>query len=102
MFGLLGALSSCSTAHFAVPLPVCVAVHPGGGAPVWRLSKFTVSATAGVTSTAVISTAGAIVIEFSVLYMIQRHSEVKGRSFAGFTLDLNRASMNIQNPFRNR
>jgi len=30
---LLGAESSFSTAHFAESLPVCVAVHPGGGAP---------------------------------------------------------------------
>src|SRR2546430_15295674 len=45
-FGLLGAESSFSTDHFAEPLPVCVAVHPGGAAPVLRLSKFTVSADA--------------------------------------------------------
>src|SRR5437762_11671630 len=45
-FGLLGAESSFSTAHFAVPLPVCVAVQPGGGAPVSMSSKLTVSATA--------------------------------------------------------
>src|SRR5947207_12735845 len=45
-FGWLGAESSFSTLHFAEPLPVCVAVHPGGAAPVLRLSKFTVSANA--------------------------------------------------------
>src|SRR5439155_10841200 len=45
-FGLLGAESSFSTAHFAVPLPVCVAVQPGGGAPAFISSKFTVSAAA--------------------------------------------------------
>jgi hypothetical protein len=43
-FGLLGAESSFSTDHFAEPLPVCVAVQPGGAAPVLKLSKFTVSA----------------------------------------------------------
>src|SRR5215831_6678514 len=45
-FGLLGAVSSFSTVHFSWPVPVLVAVHPGGGAPVLRLSKFTVSASA--------------------------------------------------------
>src|SRR6266576_5582604 len=45
-FGLLGAESSFSTAHFAVPLPVCVAVQPGGGAPVFASSKLIVSASA--------------------------------------------------------
>src|SRR5437667_10346952 len=43
-FGLLGAESSFSTDHFAEPLPVCVAVHPGGAAPALKLSKLTVSA----------------------------------------------------------
>ena len=43
-FGLLGAESSFSTDHFAEPLPVCVAVHPRGVAPVLKLSKVTVSA----------------------------------------------------------
>jgi len=41
---LLGAESSFSTDHFAEPLPVCAAVHPGGAAPGLKLSKFTVSA----------------------------------------------------------
>src|SRR5204863_9443743 len=45
-FGLLGAESSFSIAHFAVPLPVCDAVQPGGGAPAFISSKFTVSAAA--------------------------------------------------------
>src|SRR6266566_3091584 len=35
---------SFSTDHFAVPLPVCVAVQPGGGIPAFMSSKFTVSA----------------------------------------------------------
>src|SRR6266852_4106839 len=43
-FGLLGAESSFSMDHFAEPLPVCVAIHPGGAAPVLKLSKVTVSA----------------------------------------------------------
>ena len=45
-FGLLGAASSFSIAHLAVPLPVCVALQPGGGAPVFMSSKLTVSAMA--------------------------------------------------------
>src|SRR5438876_11775087 len=45
-FGLLGADSSFSIAHFAVPLPVCVAVQPDGGAPALASSKLIVSATA--------------------------------------------------------
>src|SRR5207253_10587276 len=45
-FGLLGAASSFSIAHLAVPLPVCVAIQPGGGAPVFMSSKLTVSAMA--------------------------------------------------------
>src|SRR5439155_26795595 len=45
-FGLLGAEASFSTDHFAVPLPVCVAVQPGGGTPAFMSSKFTVSSAA--------------------------------------------------------
>src|SRR6266480_2983912 len=45
-FGLLGAESSFSTDHFAEPLPVCVAVQLGGGAPVFASSKLIVSASA--------------------------------------------------------
>src|SRR5260370_12331187 len=45
-FGLLGAESSFSIAHLAVPLPVCVALQPGGGAPVFMSSKLTVWAMA--------------------------------------------------------
>src|SRR2546423_10318626 len=47
-FAWLGAESSFSTLHFAEPLPVWVAVHPGGASPILRLSKFTVSADATV------------------------------------------------------
>src|SRR5262249_55342803 len=54
-FGLLGAVSSLSTVHFAAPLPVWVAVQPGGGAPVSKLSKLTVSASATLLSTAAAS-----------------------------------------------
>src|SRR5258706_11164783 len=49
-FGLLGAESSFSTIHFAAPVTVFVAVQPGGGAPVVRLSKLIVSARAGPAS----------------------------------------------------
>src|SRR5213594_3572656 len=45
-FGLLGAVLSASIVHFASPLPVLVAVQPGGGAPTLRLSKLTESAAA--------------------------------------------------------
>src|SRR5713226_3804762 len=53
--GWLGAEGSFSTVHFAAPVPVFVAVQPGGGAPVVRLSKFTVSASATLASIAVAS-----------------------------------------------
>src|SRR5438128_9016213 len=45
-FGLLGAESSFSTDHFALPLPVCVAVQPAGAAPDFISSKLIVSAMA--------------------------------------------------------
>src|SRR5437773_1169165 len=45
-FGLLGALSSFSMVHFASPLPVLVAVQPGGAWPALASSKLTVSASA--------------------------------------------------------
>src|SRR5215510_7268239 len=45
-FGLLGAVSSFSTVHFAVPLPVLVAVQPGGSLPVSIESKLMTSALA--------------------------------------------------------
>src|SRR5436190_23009869 len=45
-FGLLGAVSSFSIVHFASPLPVFVAVQPGGAAPGLASSKLTVSAEA--------------------------------------------------------
>src|SRR5437588_6412901 len=45
-FGLLGAEASFSTDHFAVPLPVCVAVQPAGAAPDFISSKLIVSAMA--------------------------------------------------------
>src|SRR2546430_17450929 len=45
-FGLLGAEASFSTDHLAEPLPVWVAVQPGGGTPAFMSSKFTVSAAA--------------------------------------------------------
>src|SRR5437016_7640226 len=51
-FGLLGAVLSASIVHFASPLPVLVAVQPGGGAPVLRLSKLTESAAANAASIA--------------------------------------------------
>src|SRR5436190_10413968 len=43
-FGLLGALSSFSIVHFASPLPVLVAVQPGGASPALASSKLMVSA----------------------------------------------------------
>src|SRR5438094_5495909 len=44
--GLLGALSSFSMVHFASPLPVLVAVQPGGASPALASSKLMVSASA--------------------------------------------------------
>src|SRR5438105_10548488 len=60
-FGLLGAESSFSIAHFAVPLPVCVAVQPGGGVPVFMSSKLTVSAMASPVATVIV-----IIVKLSV------------------------------------
>src|SRR6266487_1645694 len=45
-FGLLGAVSSFSMVHFASPLPVLVAVQPGGASPGLASSKLMVSANA--------------------------------------------------------
>src|SRR6266404_6498848 len=45
-FGLLGAELSCSTLHFALPLPVTALFQPGGGAPAFASSKLIVSASA--------------------------------------------------------
>src|SRR5882724_5252638 len=45
-FGLLGAEVSCSTLHFALPLPVTALFQPGGGAPALASSKLIVSASA--------------------------------------------------------
>src|SRR5437879_8440451 len=60
-FGLLGAASSFSIAHLAVPLPVCVAIQPGGGAPVFISSKLTVSAMATAVAMVI-----AIIVKHSV------------------------------------
>src|SRR6266699_3766344 len=53
--GLLGAESSATISHLASPLPVLVAVQPGGGAPVLRSSKLTVSASAAPVARVLIS-----------------------------------------------
>src|SRR6266487_6341415 len=49
-FGLLGAVSSFSIVHFALPLPVWVAVQPAGAWPTAALSKLAESATAIIAS----------------------------------------------------
>src|SRR5438046_479171 len=54
-FGGLGADASASTVHFASPLPVLVAVQPGGGAPTLRLSKLIASANTTMTNTVTVS-----------------------------------------------
>src|SRR5881628_1923860 len=54
-FGLLGAVSSFSIVHFASPLPVFVAVQPGGAAPGVASSKLMVSACAVTASRAVVN-----------------------------------------------
>src|SRR5215831_13311173 len=54
-FGGLGAVSSFSTVHFASPEPVLVAVQPGGGAPVLRSSKLTVSTSVTLVSRVIVS-----------------------------------------------
>src|SRR6266403_3362169 len=45
-FGLLGAELSCSTLHFALPVPVTALFQPGGAAPAFASSKLIVSASA--------------------------------------------------------
>src|SRR5437870_2919150 len=42
--------------HFSVPVPVFVAVQPGGGAPALRLSKLTASASAMAARTVIANT----------------------------------------------
>src|SRR5207253_5423304 len=55
-FGLLGAVSSFSIVHLALPFPVFVAVQPAGAWPVGALSKETVSFGAAATKTAEVNT----------------------------------------------
>src|SRR6266567_6793993 len=55
-FGLLGAESSATTSHLASPLPVLVAVQPGGSAPLLRSSKLIVSAPAMLAARVLITT----------------------------------------------
>src|SRR5438552_4439658 len=54
-FGWLGAVASFSTVHLASPVPVFVAVHPGGGAPTVRLSKLIASARTTATAADIVS-----------------------------------------------
>src|SRR2546429_8341967 len=69
-FGLLGAVLSASIVHFALPVPVLVAVQPGGGAPAFIVSKFIVSACATTASVAVMSIVSASMFtEASVLIL---------------------------------
>src|SRR5437899_9235267 len=73
-FGLLGAEASFSTDHFAVPLPVCVAVQPGGGIPAFMSSKLTVSAMASPVAMVV-----AIIVKlnvFIVSFLVDRRLTV--------------------------
>src|SRR6266700_1327135 len=65
-FGLLGAESSATTAHLAAPFPVLVAVHPGGGAPVFKSSKFTLSESALLFVRLVISASVCKVLNVSI------------------------------------
>src|SRR5206468_9543347 len=55
-FGLLGAESSVSIVHLALPLPVLVAVQPAGGWPCGALSKLTDSFGAAAIKTAAVTT----------------------------------------------
>src|SRR5437773_8819946 len=54
-FGLLGAVSSFWIVHFASPLPVFVAVQPGGAAPGVASSKLMVCACAVTASRPVVN-----------------------------------------------
>src|SRR5215831_8908549 len=77
MFGLLGAVLSFSTVHFALPLPVWVAVQPGGGAPVFMSSKVTVSAVAsGAANVATtVMTRQAFINSYLICALWQRRSD---------------------------
>src|SRR5215510_5006854 len=72
-FGLLGAESSLSTVHLGFPLPVLVAVQPGGGEPVGKLSKLTVWANAVKASTT--PTANAIIVVIGTSNQKRRRTE---------------------------
>src|SRR5438874_12792164 len=78
-FGLLGAESSFSIAHFAAPLPVCVAVQPGGGAPVFISSKLTVSAMASPVAIliAIIVKLKVFIVPLLILVLRQRRAHAR-------------------------
>src|SRR5439155_5239817 len=77
-FGLLGAVSSLSIVHFASPVPVLVAVQPGGGVPIVRSSKLRVCANAALAEVNVKSAiTGSSFIAFSSLYY--RSQEFDGK-----------------------
>src|SRR5206468_8591215 len=69
-FGLLGAVSSFSIVHFASPLPVLVAVHPGGASPGLASSKLMVWANALLVIRLVITIIGLRVVSFVGLVFV--------------------------------
>src|SRR5215468_9079564 len=98
--------------HFASPLPVLVAVQPGGAAPVLKLSKLTMSASAKLASIAAVS----VSVRFFIIISIRaaaplwsrfcaqwRHegdAKAKGGALAEVAFNIDRASMHIHNSFR--
>src|SRR5215472_10118949 len=97
--GALGAVSSFSMVHFSWPVPVLVAVQPGSGAPVLRLSKFTVSANAMAASIIVGNTAATLIGRTPFLSLVQRHANVERRALTEFAFHVNRAPMHFNDPF---
>src|SRR5882762_8255974 len=67
-FGLLGAVSSFSIVHLASPLPVFVAVHPGGASPGLASSKLMVCACAVTANRPVVN--ASFIMAFMVALMV--------------------------------
>src|SRR2546425_10474428 len=72
-FGLLGAVSSFSVVHFSSPLPVLVAVHPGGASPALALWRPTLSRRAagggGLLLAVSVFRGGVVVVRMNVAFL---------------------------------
>src|SRR5204863_8700675 len=74
-FDLLGAVSSFSIVHFALPVPVLVAVQPAGGWPSGALSKFTTTSATAITTSVPATTS---VATANVFIGTSVHSQYRG------------------------